>query len=182
MTKFIIVFLLTAICGSSCFVLSSQGGSDLPSPEIGAIDLIGLDEKLTGRWTYQVSFHGKAEAVFDDLGDLSEFYTFEATDTDLIANDYPRFYEFAKDKMLFGLESHHDSQHRETISFPLVIGYHQDSTLLEIGHFERGDGIGMTYHYFIATLSRDTLILVNERVYEIGEQSVSGVSHVYTRE
>jgi hypothetical protein len=182
MTKFFFFMLLTALATLDCQSLKNQAGSSASDSENSPIDLEKLGAELLGRWNYQFSSDGDKRFVIDDLGDLSRFYQFQSTNTDLIASEYPKFFQFAREKPLFGLESLHDSHHYGAVSYPLVLGTNHDSTQVAVGHFEPGDGIGITYSYFITHISKDTLVLVNERVYELGGRSFSGLGHVYLRE
>jgi len=141
-----------------------------------------LKEDLIGSWTYVSSETEDSSFVIEKLGDLSRFYRFEDGHAAHISSKYPKLAAFGKDKLLFGLRSQHEARPFGEYSYPLVNLISKDGSRARVTHYQPGNGVGKTYGYFITEVSADTLRIVNERYYTVGDASVAGVCHVYVRE
>lgn len=140
-----------------------------------------LKSDLIGDWHYVSSETEDSSFVIAQLGDLSRFYAFESGHADQIAAKYPKLAAFGKDKLLFGLRAQHETRPFGEYSYPLVNLVAKDSSRVRVTHYQPGNGVGKTYGYFITDVSADTLRIVNERRYALGEGFVSGLCHVYVR-
>jgi hypothetical protein len=136
---------------------------------------------LLGRWEYQGSYLKDRIVVLEELGDLSRFYQFEPADTAEIVRLYPVYHRFASGKTLYGLQCQHESRPFGEITHPLVNSWTKDSSKVRIAHYEPGNGVGATYSYFIAGLNQDSLVIVNERRYDIDGKQYAGIRHFYKR-
>lgn len=154
---------------------------DCSSTHVLKIPLKNLNDELLGMWNYHYSYKNDTCFQIAKLGDLSRRFEFKPTNEDSMQMTYPKLYSFAKDKTLFGLISTHEKVSSSDCSYPLVNYISKDSTFARITHYVCGNRIGKSYSYHLRSLSNDTLIISNQRNYNIDAKKMSGVRHIYFR-
>ena len=54
--------------------------------------------------------------------------------------------------------------------------------MVHVTHYIEGNGVGKGYSYFLESINSDTLVLFNERYYDLEEIKITGVRHVYIKQ
>ena len=144
------------------------------------IDLQNLENFISnGTWNYSYSFKNDSCFVLNDLLSLSKSFTFRDTNNiNQIKEKYPRLYTIGKDKLLFGMICYVSK--KNSYSYPLVNTVSKDTTTLLVTHY----GIlGGTYgeDYFIKKITKDTMVISNKTLYNIGSKKISNIYHVYLK-
>ncbi len=150
--------------------------------DFSKINVKSLDSLLIGTWRYNYSFVNDTCFHIPILGDLPQMLSFEKGDEGLLKKEYPRLYEFGKNKLLNDLISSHDAKPFGSESYPLVNGISTDSSVIKITHYLKENGLAKGYSYYIEGMDTSALVVKNERTYTINGVKKNGVKHVYTRE
>lgn len=174
----ILIFLLIIGCNNQ---LSKKVKDCNPTVEL-QLPINSLKNDLLGVWNYRYSYKNDTCFQISQLGDLPRKFEFAISNKDSMKITYLMLYNFAKEKLLFGLISFHEEKPFGNSSYPLVNTISKDSSLIRITHYVEGSSLGKGYSYFMTSLSKDTLVLKNERNYHVDEKKITGVEHVYTKE
>lgn len=178
--KILMIFLLALV---DCSGQSLEQASNVcKTDDFGKLNVQKLDSLLLGNWEYQYSFVGDTCFYIANLGDLSVRYSFEKMDIEEIKSKYPKLYSFGNNKLLFGLICSHDKNPFGETTYPLVDGVAKDSSMVHVTHYIEGNGVGKGYSYFLESINSDTLVLFNERYYDLEEIKITGVRHVYIKQ
>ena len=152
--------------------------------KVESLKLETINEDLLGDWDYEYSYYDDTCFVLDTLGDLSFHYQFKKKNKEEIKKESPKIYSFGEGKYLFGLISYHDSKPFGNMSYPISImeKTYKSQTYIKVCHYTGyGSVLNKGYNYTIKSVYLDTLVLINERYYNINGLNKSGINHVYLK-
>lgn len=173
----LIILFNINVCSGQQLPLNKQ--NDCKTSGFSELKLDNVSVKLLGSWVYNYSYYEDTCFFLTDLGDLSNNYSFKKADTSLIRSTLPKLYSFGYGKMLFGLVSYHDSKPFGVKSY--VIANNNSLNFIRITHYV-GNGPGKAYTYLLESINRDTLVISNERYYNLEGRKIASVRHVYMRQ
>lgn len=140
-------------------------------------DSINIRNVLNENWQYKSSYNKDTICVFNTLGDLPlKIFYYECK----ISNSSVKF--LRKYKEFNNICSIHDSKPFGNKSYPVIVDKLKTSMgeKIRIQHYATsGLNIGKGYYYYILKASKDSLVLANERYYNVGNKAML-FNHVYT--